>query len=143
MHSLVISRVGFRSDSLQNPELSLGELVLICRVKNDVIAKLLCFSSIYEYRRLPKQGSLKKMGANTPHTTCVRCKGLLWKSGHSIIILTVVKVQSFCCVGVFNTFEDHTVISHKEGRERRLVDGSVLSGESNSRCKISSVQTKI
>lgn len=142
-HSLLISRVGFQSDSLQNPELNLGELVLICRMRNDVIPMLLCFSLIRENRRLPKQDSLKKMGANTPHTTCVRCKRLLRKSGHGIIILSVVKVQSFCCVGVFNAFEDHTVISHKEGHERRLVAGSVLSGESNSRYKISSIQTKI
>lgn len=57
-----------------------------------------------------KARQVEKMCANSPHTTCMRHKGLLWKLGPSIIISTVVKVQSFWCVGVFNTFFAHHLL---------------------------------
>jgi len=60
MHSLLISRMGFQSDSLQKTEISVGILDLICRMMDGVALMLLCFSLICESRCIQKQDSLKR-----------------------------------------------------------------------------------
>lgn len=57
MHSLLISRIGFQSDSLQRTEISLGKLVLICRMTDGVTPVLLCFNFIRENKCIQKQDS--------------------------------------------------------------------------------------
>lgn len=60
IHSLLTSRIGFQSDSLQKTEISLGKLVLICRMMNGATPMLLCFNLIDENRCVQKQNSLKR-----------------------------------------------------------------------------------
>lgn len=48
MHSLLINWIGLQSDSLQKTEISLGKLVLIGRMMDELTSMLLCFGLVHE-----------------------------------------------------------------------------------------------
>lgn len=98
MHSLLISRIGFQSDSLQKTEISLGKLVLICRMMDGLMSMLLCFGLVRGKGYIQKQGSLKRCVLSTLTQPVWDIKGFyenqavawwfLWwiKSSHSDVL---------------------------------------------------------
>lgn len=129
MHSLLIGRIGFQSDSLQKPEISLGKLVLICRMMDGVTPMLLCFNLIHENRCLQKQDSSKRCMLIPLTQPVWDIKGFYENQTMESLFLRWLK-SSHSDVLEFSTLsktpQSFLIIFHKEGCGKRLISGSVL-----------------
>lgn len=129
IHSLLISKIGFQSDSLQKTEISLGKLVLICRMMDGVTPMLLCFNLISETRCIQKQDSFKRCVLIPLIQAAWDIKGFYENQAMASLFLRWLKsshsdVLEFSAL--LKTAQSFLIVFHKEGHGRRLISGSVL-----------------